>query len=90
MAHPNHTREQLAAKLLEIYPELGRHGVQLSLEFSHAKDAWVVHMRKGAHELTTHLERKNADGCIEGVQCVYLGVQIAQLIKNFTEGAQAG
>lgn len=87
MAHPKHTREELAAKLREIYPELEEHGIELALEFNHDKDAWIVRVRKGRHELTTHLERKDADGCMEGVQCVYLGVQIAQLVKNFEAGA---
>jgi hypothetical protein len=87
MAHPKHTREELAVKLRQIYPEIDAHGIALSLEFNHEKDAWIVHFRKGAHELTTHLERKDADGCMEGIQCIYLGVQIAQLIKNFEGGA---
>lgn len=83
MTHPQHTRDELAAKLREIHPDIDRHGLELSLEFSHEKDAWIVHLKKGEHELSTHLERKDADACMEGVQCVYFGVQIGQFIANF-------
>ena len=86
MEHAHHHKDELAAKLRAMYPEIGTHGIDLDLAFDHEKDAWIVKFTKGAHALTTHLERKDADGCLEGVQCVYLGVQLAQLIRNF-EGA---
>ncbi len=73
----------LAGKLKEMYPEIKDHALDLGLSFDSAKDAWIVKLSKGQHELTTHLDRKDAEDCLEGVKCVYLGVQIAQFIKNF-------
>lgn len=87
MEHPKHTKEELAAKLREIYPEIVAHGLALDAAYDHEKHAWVVTLAKGAHELKTHLEKKDADACMEGVQCVYLGVQISQLIANLGESA---
>lgn len=86
MTHAKHSKEELAEKLRSMYPEIQAHGIDLGVEFNHEKDAWIVRFAKGPHVLTTHLEKKDADGCMEGVQCVYLGVQLAQLIRNF-EGA---
>ena len=86
MEHAKLRKDELAARLLEIYPEIRTHGIGLALEFDHDKKAWVVSFAKGDHRLRTFLEQKDADACMEGVQCIYLGVQIAQLIKNF-EGA---
>ncbi len=43
----------------------------------------LLHLRKAVNELTTHLEKKDADECMDGNKCVYLGVQIGQFIKNF-------
>ena len=83
MEHAKHSSGELVAKLKEIYSEIEGHGLDLSVEFSHEKDAWLIHLKKGEHELTTHLERRDADECLEGVKCVYLGVQIGQFIKNF-------
>lgn len=73
----------LDTKLREMYPEIGKHQLNLSLSFDGSKNAWIVKLAKGAHELTTHLEKKDAEACIEGIQCVYLGVQVGQFVKNF-------
>ncbi|MCG2709457.1 MAG: hypothetical protein L6246_03930 [Thermodesulfovibrionales bacterium] len=35
------------------------------------------------HELTTHIEKKDADECMDGIKCVYLEIQVGQFIKNF-------
>lgn len=35
--------------------------------------------------LATHLERSDADECMNGIKCVYLGIQVSQFIKNFEE-----
>lgn len=31
----------------------------------------------------SHLEKKDADECMNGIKCVYLGMQIGEFIKNF-------
>lgn len=86
MEHARHTGDELAAKLREIYPEIVAHDIDLAVEFSHEKDAWLIHFKKEDHELTTHLDRKDADGCLEGVECVHLGVQVGQFVANFDVG----
>ena len=73
----------LKAKILEMYPELERHGVAVNLVFDAEKDAYVLKMHKGSHELTTHLERRDADDCMNGIKCVSLGIQVEQFIGNF-------
>lgn len=86
-----YTKESLAEKLVQMYPEITEHGLNLDLEFSDEKNAWVVGLRKGEHKLTTHLEKKDADECINGIKCIYLGVQIGQFVQNFEEDeAKAG
>jgi hypothetical protein len=76
----------LEDKILEMYPEITRHGISISLNFSEEKNAYIVKFKKGKHELTTHLEKKDADDCMNNIKCVYLGVQIGQFIKNFEAG----
>ncbi len=73
----------LEFKLREMYPEIKKHDLGLSVCFDEKKDAWIVQLSKGKHELTTHLERKDAEACLDGIQCIYLGVQIGQFVKNF-------
>lgn len=73
----------LKDKILEMYPELEGHGVAVNVVFDAAKDAYVVRMHRDGHELTTHVERSDADDCMKGVKCVSLGIQIEQFVKNF-------
>ena len=46
------------------------------------KKAWIVDLKKDKHELKAHLEPQEANKCMEGKQCVSLGLQIAQLKVN--------
>ena len=78
-----HSSPELAAKLKEMYPEIDAHGLSLSLEYKPDKEYWVVKLSKGDHLLHTLLNKSDADACLEGVQCIYLGVQIGQFVKNF-------
>lgn len=79
----DYTKEALLEKVLEMYPEIKEHGFSAGLEFNAKKDAYIITFRRGKSELTTHLERHDADECMNNVKCVYLGVQVAQFIKNF-------
>lgn len=81
-----YTDEALKGKIREMYPEIGKHDITLGLDFDTGKNAYVVKFTKGEHELTTYLEKKDADECMNGVKCVYLGVQIGQFVRNFEEG----
>ncbi len=77
--------DKLRAKILEIYPEILKHDIAFSLSFNARKNAYVLDFRKGGHELTTHLEKKDADECMANIKCVYLGVQVGQFMRNFEE-----
>jgi len=78
-----YTKVALENKILEMYPEITRNGISISLGFDEGKNAYIVRLKKDKQELTTHLEKKDADDCMNNIKCVYLGVQVGQFIKNF-------
>ena len=80
-----YTNVALKDKIVEMYPEVEKRGIAVSLDFSQEKNAYVVKFKKDRHELTTHLEKKDADECMDGIKCVYLGMQVGEFIKNFEE-----
>ena len=84
-----YTIDDLKKKILEMYPEISRYGIDMGLEFSAQKNAYIVYFKhdkgKDKHELTTHIEKKDADDCMNNIKCVYLGIQVAQFIKNFEQ-----
>lgn len=81
-----YTNAALKDKIAEMYSEISTHGISVSFHFSTKENADVVKFEKGAHALTTHLAKKDADECMYGIKCVYLGVQIGEFLKNFEEG----
>ena len=78
-----YTNVALKDKIIDMYPEIGEKGLLVGIDFSEEKKAYIVTFRRGTESLTTHLEKKDADECMNGIKCVYLGVQVEQFIKNF-------
>jgi len=78
-----YTNIALKDKIMEMYPDIEKLKLSCSLDFDKDKNAYIVKLKKGMKELTTHLEKKDADACMDGIKCVYLGVQVGQFIKNF-------
>ena len=81
-----YSHNQLRAKILEMYPEIEKHKISFSLRFNAEKNAYILDFKKDKHELTTHLEKKDADDCLNNIKCVYLGVQVGQFLRYFEEG----
>ncbi len=75
--------DSLKTKIIDFYPEVEKHQLQTSLTFDKDKNAYVIKIQKGEHVLTTFLDKPDADSCIEGKKCVYLGLHIAEFVKNF-------
>jgi len=73
----------LRDKIQEMYPEIGKHGIEVSLHFDESKNAYLVTFKKDARKATTYLHKKDAEDCMNNVKCVYLGEQIGQFIKDF-------
>jgi hypothetical protein len=81
--------EQLRTKILSFYPEITKHQINLSVHFDKEKKAWVAQLSKHHHELSTYIEPKDAQECLNGIECVYLGTQIGQFIFNYcSEGSE--
>lgn len=80
-----YTNAQLADKVRDMYPEIRDHRFAMDVEFNEPKQAYIITFKRGAEMLSTHLEKHDADECMNGVKCVYLGIQVAQFIRNFEE-----
>lgn len=81
----SYSKENLGKKLIEMYPEITKYGLSLALEFDEGKNAWIVTFQKGKHQRHAILDKNDADSCMEGNVCIYLGVLIVQYIKDIQE-----
>jgi hypothetical protein len=71
-------KKELCEKIKALYPDVGECGIDVDVDYDEAKKAWIVDLKKDK----THLEPEEADQCMEGKQCVSLGLQVAQLRAN--------
>ena len=79
------TTVALKDKIQEMYPEIKEHHLSAAVDFDAPKNAYIVTFTREGEELKTLIEKKDADDCMNNIKCVYLGVQVAQFIKNFEE-----
>ena len=82
-----YSKEELCEKITVLYPDVGKCGMDITVEYDKEKKLWVVDLKKDQHELKHYLEIPDANDCMEGKKCVSLGLEIAQLKKNI-EGQQ--
>ncbi len=80
------SNSDLCRRITTMYPELGNCGIDIDVDFD-KKNSWVVHLLKDEHALDHHLDPKDAGFCMNGKQCISLGLEIAQL-KNHISGKQ--
>lgn len=75
-------KNELCEKIRMLYPDIGDCGIDIKVDFDPEQKLWVVGLKKDHHELKTFLEDGDADKCLDGIQCVSLGIEIAQLKTN--------
>jgi len=75
-------KKALCDKIRQIYPDIGACDIDVKVSFDEAKKAWVVHLEKQGKKLETYLEPEEADACMMGKQCVSLGIQVGELVRN--------
>ena len=73
----------LKRKIMEMYPEIEKNGIEMELVFNEGKSTYFVNFRKGRTVFATHLQEHEADACMEGIKFVFLGSQIGRWMKNF-------
>ena len=78
-------KKELCEKITAIYPDIGVCGIDIDVIYDESKQAWMVDLKKEAHHLQTRLEIDEAEMCLAGKQCVSLGIQVAQLVKNIKD-----
>ncbi len=82
-----HDRKELCEKIRSLYPAIGECGIDVDVIYDERKQAYIVDLKQGKQQLRTYLEPMDADACMEGRQCLYLGTQIAQLVANIRRRA---
>lgn len=78
----SYTKEGLKKKLLDMYPEITTYDLSVEIDFDKGRNAWVVTFMKGNKSRHAFLNKGDANACVDGNECIYLGILIAQYIKD--------
>jgi hypothetical protein len=78
-------KKELCEKIRELYPDIGECGIDVDVDFDEEQKSWTVNLKKDHIELKHFLEDQDAELCMEGKQCVSLGLEIAQLKENIAK-----
>jgi len=73
----------LKQKINDIFPEIEKNGILIGLVFNEDKNAYFINFRKGRTVFASHLQKNEADACMEGSKFVFLGSQTGRWMKNF-------
>jgi len=49
-----------------MYPEIGKCGIALTVNYNRQQKAWAVNLKKDNHELKHFLENPDAEACMAG------------------------
>lgn len=77
--------QELCEKIRQIYPDIGACAINLNVRYDQEKKAWVVKLERDGKQLETYLEDEEASACMLGKQCVALGIQVSQLVKDLQD-----
>jgi hypothetical protein len=75
-------KDELCNKIEEIYPDIGECGIDVKVSYDDDNERWKVFLKKDNKALETFLEPGDAELCLQGRQCVSLGIEIGQLKDN--------
>ena len=71
-------KKELCEKIKALHPDIGECAIDLDVDYDEEQKSWVVHMKKGHKKIKHFLPDEDADACMEGKQCVSLGLEIGQ------------
>jgi hypothetical protein len=77
--------EELKAKLLERHSDLAKLGVTLEVSYDRDRDSYVVQLSKGGRQAETLISRKDADECMQGIECYHLGIEVFNFMQEFKD-----
>ena len=72
-------KEELCKQIRMIYPDIGKCGIDVAVNYDGQQQRWTVVLKKDDKELKTFLEPGDAENCMMGKQCLSLAVEINQL-----------
>ena len=77
--------DALKQKLLEHHSDITKEGVGLNVRFDQEQVGYQVELSKGGLKSEILISQKDADECMQGIECYHLGIEIFNFLREFKE-----
>jgi hypothetical protein len=77
--------EKLQQRLLEHHSDIVKQGVKLTVSFDRDRAGYGVKLAKGDKQAEIFISKKDADECMQGVECYHMGIEIGKFLREFKE-----
>jgi hypothetical protein len=75
----------LKQRLLEHHSDIAKHGVQLKVSPDRDRKGYVVELAKDDKKSEIFISQKDADECMQGIECYHLGIEPGNFLREFKE-----
>jgi hypothetical protein len=78
-----YTADVLQSKLLSMYPDIGKEGLSLRLNYDDGKKSWIVKLAKNGKDQIITLPEADADTCMTGKICQPFKAELDDVLNRF-------
>ncbi len=77
--------KQLEQRLREHHSDIDKQGIKLNVSFDRERVGYVVVLTKADKQSEIFISQKDADECMEGIECYHLGIELGNFLREFQE-----
>jgi hypothetical protein len=80
--------KELDQRLREHHSDIAKLGIELNVRADRERAGFVVEFAKGGKQAEIFISQKDADECLQGIECYHLGIELGNFIREFKETTQ--
>jgi hypothetical protein len=77
--------EELERRLREHHSDIAKHGIKLDVSFDRERTGYVVKLIKDGKQAEIFISQKDADECMQGIECYHLGIELGNFLREFKD-----
>ena len=77
--------QDLEQRFRERHSDIDRHGIKLKVSSDPERDGCEVNLAKDGKQSEIFISQKDADECMQGIECYHLGIELGNFIREFKE-----
>jgi hypothetical protein len=77
--------QELQQRLLEHHSDVVKQGAKLTVSLDRDRVGYKVKLAIGGKQAEIFISKKDADECMQGIECYHMGIEIGNFIREFKE-----